>query len=65
MCPPTTHTFQTKENDTKVSMLSNTIASPFGNLPCLHAVESKNSQPPTKKKTCFLEKPYFYSHSKP
>ncbi len=25
--------------------------------PCLHAVESKNSQSPTEKKTCFLQKP--------
>jgi hypothetical protein len=31
-------------------MLSNTIASPFGDLLCLHVVESKNSQPPTEKK---------------
>jgi hypothetical protein len=38
-------------------MLSNTTAFPFDDLPCLHIVESKNSQPPTKKKTYFLEKP--------
>jgi hypothetical protein len=57
MHPTATHTFQTKENDTKVSMLSHTTASPFGDLPCLHIVESNNSQPPIEKKTCFLEKP--------
>jgi hypothetical protein len=57
MCPTTTHTYQTQANDTKILMLPNTDASPFYNLPCLHAVESKNSQPPTEKKTWFFEKP--------
>jgi hypothetical protein len=49
-----THTYQIEENDTKASMLPNTDASPFCNLPCLHAVKSKNSQPPTKKRTLKL-----------
>ncbi len=52
----TTHTYQTKENDTNLSMLSNITTSPFGDPPCLHTIESKHSQPPTKK-TCFLPKP--------
>ncbi len=47
---------QTKENDTKISMLSNTIASPFCDLPCLHVVENKYYQLPTKK-NMLLEKP--------
>jgi hypothetical protein len=55
--PVATHTHQIEENDTHVSMLSNTIASPFGDLSCLHTIESKNSQPPTKKKQAPPEKP--------
>jgi hypothetical protein len=49
--------YQIEENVTKVLMLPNTGTSPFCILPCLHAVESKKSQPPTQKKTCFTEKP--------
>jgi len=51
MCLATTHTHthQIEENNTHDSMLSNTTAYPFGDLPCLHAIESKNSQLPTKK----------------
>jgi hypothetical protein len=56
MCPTTTHTYQTEKNDTKVSMLPKIGASPLYNLPCLHAVESKNPQLPTKKKTYFFAK---------
>jgi hypothetical protein len=57
LCPTTTHTHQTKEKDTKISMLINTTTSPFSDPHYLHTVESKHSQPPTKKKTFFLEKP--------
>jgi len=55
--PATTHTYQIEKKDTKVSMLPNIDTSPSYNLPCLHTVESKNSQLPTEKKTCFFEKP--------
>jgi len=48
--PTLRHTHQTKENDTIASMPPNIDASPFCNFFCLHVVESKNSQPPTKKK---------------
>jgi hypothetical protein len=49
-----THTYQIEKNDTKVSMLPNNGASPFYNLLCVHVIKSKNSQPPTEKKTLKL-----------
>jgi hypothetical protein len=62
-----TYTYQIEENDTKISMLSNTIASPFSDLPCLHAIETKHSQPPTEKKNTSLKNPKTTScsHSEP
>lgn len=51
-----THTYQTEENNPKVSMLSNTATFGFDE-PCLDVVESKKSQSPIEKKTCFLQKP--------
>jgi hypothetical protein len=56
LCPTTTHTSHTEENNTKISMLSNTTTFPFSDLPCLHAIKSKHYQPPIEK-TFFLEKP--------
>ncbi len=42
-------------------MLSNTIASPFGDFPCLHAIESKSFQSLTQKKssTWKILQPFF------
>jgi hypothetical protein len=38
-------------------MLPNTGASPFCNFPCLHTVESKNSEQAIDKTTCFIRNP--------
>jgi hypothetical protein len=54
LCQAITHPYKTEENDTKALMLPDTDTSPFCNLPCLHVVKSKNSQPPTEKKTIKL-----------
>jgi hypothetical protein len=45
-----TRTHQIEENDTNTLMLPNISAFPLCNFPCLHVVQSKNSQPPTEKK---------------